>query len=117
MWKLRDIIIDDGNKIKENMIKNLMSSKIPVTLALDGWTNVKSNKVTNLLLIANGISYYYYASIENYNKQNNKEWLVSKISEKIDNMLDKGINLIALTTDNEIVMKSTSIELKKSILY
>ena len=98
-------------EIKENMIKNLISSKIPVTLALDGWTNVRSNKVTNLLLIANGIS-YYYASIENYNKQNNKEWLVSKISEKIDNMLDKGINLIALATDNEIVMKSTSIELK-----
>ena len=43
---LKNVIIEDGNKIKESVIKNLATSKTPITLAIDGWTNVRSNKVT-----------------------------------------------------------------------
>jgi hypothetical protein len=46
---------------------NMLSIKgQPITIALDGWTNVRSNKVTNILLICSGIA-YYYTGIENEN--------------------------------------------------
>lgn len=72
--KLRNAILLEGKKINENILDKLGLSNQPVTLAIDGWTNVRSNKVTNLLLISNDTA-YYYTSIENINNRNNTEWL------------------------------------------
>ena len=110
--KLRELIISDGNKIKNDIINNLKISRQPITLAIDGWTNVRSNKVINLMLIVNG-NIYYYDSIENKEKRNTKEYLLELFEEKINVMLSQGLNLIAITTDNEILMKSTCNDLVK----
>jgi hypothetical protein len=110
--QLRELIISDGNKIKQNIMDILRSSSQPVTLAIDGWTNIRSNKIINLLLISNG-NIYYYDSIENKDKNNNKEFLVCMLTEKINVLINNCINLIAITTDNEILMKTTSKELIK----
>jgi hypothetical protein len=109
--KLRDIILTEGNKINENMLNKLSSSAQPITIALDGWTNVRSNKVTNLLLISNGTS-YFYTSIENTNSQNKTEWIVSQLEEKIKFLVSKKINVIAMATDNENLMKSVCKKIK-----
>lgn len=109
--KLREIILLEGKKINDNILNKLGSSEQPVTMAIDGWTNVRSNKVTNILLISNGIS-YYYTSIENVNCQNKTEWIVSKLEERIKFLISKKINIIALTTDNENLMKSVRKEIK-----
>jgi hypothetical protein len=108
---LRDIVLIEGNKINENFLAHLAINKTPVTLAIDGWTNVRSNKVTNLLLIAHGIS-YFIASIENEDDKNNTEWLVPRLEEKIKNLLSNKINIIAIAADNENLMKATIKKLK-----
>jgi len=109
--KLKESVISEGNKIKSTVLKNLASSKNPITLAIDGWTNARSNKVINLLLISNGIS-YYYASIENYDSNNDNKLLVSVLDDHLHNLFDMGLNIVALTTDNESLMKVTVDELK-----
>jgi hypothetical protein len=80
--KLKETIISEGKRINDNMLSTLSSDGQPITIALDGWTNVRANKVTNILLICSG-SVYYYAGIENKNDFNNVEWLVPKLTEAI----------------------------------
>lgn len=41
------------------IIKFILDQGYPVTLALDGWTNSAHNKVTNLLLLSGGRSFYW----------------------------------------------------------
>ena len=104
---LRDSIITEAKKINKTIINNLSSSKQPITIAIDGWTNVRSNKVTNLLIINNGIP-YYYCGIENREDNNNTDWLVSNLEMKIiELIIFRGIsNIIAITTDNEPLMRA-----------
>ena len=109
--KLREKILEESVKVNNNVILKLASNKNPVTLVLDGWTNVRSNKVTNLLLISNGIS-YYYTSIENIGDFNTSDWLVPKLEEKINYLISKNINVIAISTDNENLMKCVCKKLK-----
>lgn len=108
---MRDIILIEGEKINEKLLTNLALNKIPVTLALDGWTNIRSNKVTNVLLIVNGTS-YFIGSIENESNKNNAEWLTIQLEEKIKSLLLKQINIIAIAADNEKLMKSVCKNLK-----
>jgi hypothetical protein len=108
---LRDVILIESEKINEELLINFELNKTPITLAIDGWTNVRSNKVTNLILIVEGIS-YYYASIENENNKNNVEWLAPQLEEKIKYLYSKKINIIAIVADNENLMKAISKKLK-----
>jgi len=110
--KMRDLILNEGNKICEKIINKLAISKQPVTMAIDGWTNVRSNKVTNILLISCG-DVYYYSSIENYNSQNTVDWLVSKLQQKLENLYLKNVNVIGITTDNENLMVAVRKNLQK----
>jgi len=81
-------------------------------MTIDGWTNVRSNKVTNILLISCG-DVYYYSSIENYNSQNTVDWLVSKLQQKLENLYLKNVNVIGITTDNENLMVAVRKNLQK----
>jgi hypothetical protein len=110
--KLKERIMYMGEKVCTDVINKLSLDKTPVTLAIDGWTNVRSNKVTNLLLISNSIS-YYYSNIENYNNQNNAEWFSSQLQIKIDDLIKKEINIITITTNNENLMKATYKKIKE----
>jgi len=110
--KLKDTIISEGEIVKNTTINMLSINRQPVTLALDGWTNVRNNKVINILLICSGVA-YYFASIENQNNHTNSEWLVNIIEEKLNFLINKGLNIIAITTDNENLMKSVKNKLNK----
>lgn len=104
--KLRDEILSLSKKNMDDILHHMVKSEDPVTLAIDGWTNVRSNKVINLLLISNGVA-YYYCSVENWDNLNNAEWLVSQLKEQINNLLLLGIRLTSVTSDNDNVMKTT----------
>lgn len=52
----------------------LAINKQLVTVAIDGRTNVRSNKAINILLISLGVT-YYYANIENKNSMNMAKYL------------------------------------------
>ena len=104
--KLREFIISEGSKINRDIIENHRLNRQPITIALDGWTNIRMNKVTNILLICSGIS-YYFTSIENKFSANTAENLIPILSEKIKFLANKGLRVIALTTYNENLMKLT----------
>ena len=86
-------------------------------MAIDGWSNIRSNKVTNILLISTGVP-YFYKSIENENNSNTSEYLLPLIENMLLNLINDGLNIIALTTDNENLMKNirTSINKKNPLI-
>ncbi len=47
------------------ILTDIAQNKYPTTLAFDGWTNVRSNKVTGVMLIANDKP-YFVKYIENW---------------------------------------------------
>lgn len=112
--KLKESILNEGNTINDDILHMLSINEQAITLALDGWTNTRSNKVINILLICSGIA-YYYTTIENENNLNNVAWLVPKLKEKIDLLIEKKLNIVAITTDNENLMKATCKKLKEAI--
>lgn len=109
--KLRETIIIEGEKTNNQIIEMLFINNQPITMAVDGWTNIKADKITNILLIASGIP-YYYKSIVNKKDFNKVDWLVPKIQEIINFLIKKGLNIIAITTDNENLMKAVCKKLK-----
>jgi hypothetical protein len=115
-YKLKETTLQMGKKVERDIITKLSSNQYPVTLAVDGWTNVRSNKVTNLLLISNGTS-YYHSSIENNETKNDTEWLSSQLEVKIRDLIKDKVNIIAITTDNENLMKATCKKLKKKFPF
>jgi hypothetical protein len=50
-------------------LKKILASQEPVTLALDGWTNVNHHKVTNLVLLNQGRA-YFWSSVQNDSRHN-----------------------------------------------
>ncbi len=101
--KLKEFIISEGENANREMLASLGSNNKIITVAIDGWTNVRSNKVTNILLISLGES-FFYKSIENPYEQNTAEYLIPILKENIQFLIDKKIRVVALTTDNENLM-------------
>lgn len=52
-----------------SVLKKILASSEPVTLALDGWTNVNHHKVTNLVLLNQGRA-YFWSSVQNDSRHN-----------------------------------------------
>jgi len=102
---LREAIIRKHNSMKIEVVSKLKQSKIPVSLLLDGWTNVRKEKITNLLLVSKGIA-YYWCSISNKDSKNNAEWLYNNIKPEMENILDNGIPIVSYVADNEQVMNA-----------
>ena len=73
-----------------------MTSKIAdldtiLLLAIDGWTNYKKNKVTNVSILNPKMKHtYYWTSFENEDDFNTAEWNSNKLIPLIKNLLEKG---------------------------
>lgn len=100
--ELRTSIINRATDLKQQMIHKIQNAGWPATLAIDGWTNTRHEKVTNIVILSCG-SAYYYASITNTIANNTAEWLADNISPHIQSILDSGIKIVALAADNEAV--------------
>ena len=74
----------------------------PISLAIDGWTNTRHHKVTNLLCLCGGQA-YYWCSIVNRYERNTAKWLLLPISNAIAELVNHGIRVVALVADNEAV--------------
>lgn len=111
--QLRTAISDIGRSINDDVLNILSVNEQPITIAIDGWTNVNSNKVTNILLISSGIA-YYYSSIVNEHNSNNVEWLVPQLKDKINVLVERKLNIVAITADNENLMKATCKKIKET---
>jgi hypothetical protein len=74
----------------------------PITLALDGWTNVRHAKVTNVLLLQKGQA-YYWTSIVNHNSRNTADFLFDKIHPILLELIQHGVYIIGIVADNNEV--------------
>jgi hypothetical protein len=74
----------------------------PISVAIDGWTNTRHDKVTNLLCLCGGQAYYWCSIVNRYD-QNTAAWLLKPISAAIAELMKHDIRIAALVADNEAV--------------
>jgi hypothetical protein len=89
-------------RMKETILQRLRGSSSPVTVAIDGWTNVRQTKVTNVVLLCAGVA-YYWRSIPNTYDANTAEWLEQQLTPVLRELHQAGIRFSALVADNEAV--------------
>ena len=77
----------------------------PLTIGIDGWTNVRKDKVTNVVILCGGVA-YYWCSIVNSAHHNTAKWLLDPLLKVLDDVKGHGLMFCALVTDNEEVNKT-----------
>lgn len=76
----------------------------PLTIAIDGWTNVNTAKVTNVVILCGGEA-YYWCSIVNSRDRNTAVWLTGPLVEVLNSIRGEGLMFAGLVADNEQVNK------------
>ena len=101
---VKNSITSQSLDLRAKLVMHLQSRPDPVSIALDGWTNVQHHKVTNIVLLAGGRP-YYWTSIVNPMDSNTAEWLCEKILPIIvDTLIEEhNLRVVAVTADNEAV--------------
>ena len=56
---VRDSITQQEQKMRIRLIDRLSASKVPISIAADGWTNVRHEKVTNIVSLCDGSAFYW----------------------------------------------------------
>lgn len=77
----------------------------PLTIGIDGWTNVRKDKVTNVVILCGGVA-YYWCSIINSAHHNTAKWLLDPLLTVLNDIKGHGLIFAALVTDNEEVNKT-----------
>ena len=91
-----------SSRKKAQVIQVLKDSMCPITIAVDGWTNVRHNKVTNIVPLTGGTA-FYWTSITNTKEKNTGVYLANNIKPVVDDMISHGIKIVAVAADNEPV--------------
>jgi hypothetical protein len=104
---LRISQLDVAQQLHEKVIDRLKAQCVsaPVTIAVDGWTNVRHDKVNNVIPLCAGRA-YYWTSIVNTLDRNTAEWLHPRLVESFGSLISKGILIVAMVADNEEVNNS-----------
>lgn len=105
-YRIRSAILRKQKQLKMHLVKELRVQRVPVSLVLDGWTNVVHNKVTNILLVSRSKA-YYWCSLTNATERNTAAYLSAVISPIIENIEMEGIPVVSYVADNEAVMTAT----------
>lgn len=79
-----------SDAIKQVIIDRLQGAHKYVTSAVDGWTNVRSDKVNNVVLLAGGTA-YYWMSIVNADDIDSGIWIFNKLDPVIQELQQLGI--------------------------
>lgn len=103
---LRKLVTVKHAAMKNELVKIIKELRTPVSLVLDGWTDVNHNKVTNVLLVARGQS-FYWCSINNKSERNTAVWLAAALQPVIRGVEAHGIAVVSFVADNEEVMSKT----------
>ena len=110
---LREAIIDLAEKLSHDVLKQLRGR--PTTICIDGWTNVVGEKTTNVLLVADGAAYYWSSIV--IHEENTADNICRELRPIIQKLLDEGVRVIAVTGDNENLMKATQTKLVGSFPF
>jgi hypothetical protein len=104
-------------KLRTQLISQLQASPDPISIALDGWTNVQHNKVTNIILLGGGLP-YYWTSIVNPMNSNTAEWLFQKLQPVINDLIQEHhLRIVAIAADNEAVNGALMRKLKEPLPF
>jgi hypothetical protein len=92
-------------------LRTELSSKVLhnalVSVAVDGWTNVRQYKATNVVLFVSGVA-YYWRSIVNATSRNTADWVAAQLQPILSSLIDgHHARVIALVVDNEAVNGAT----------
>ena len=85
---------------REMLVEQLKRWDDPVTIAIDGWTNVNHTKVNNMMLIARGRA-FYWKSVVNNGEHNTARWMSEQFIKVFDLLQSLGIKFAGLALDNE----------------
>jgi hypothetical protein len=99
---LKAAVSSVADETRTQLWSRLRSSPAPVAIAIDGWTNVRQTKVTNVVLISGGVA-YYWCSIPNPLDKNSAQWLHDEIAPKLQELLEGGVRFAGFVADNEAV--------------
>ena len=71
-----------AQQLRDSLVKELQAycRSSPITIAIDGWSNVNMTKVTNVVLLCDGQA-YYWCSIVNSSNHNTAAWLCTALVE------------------------------------
>lgn len=101
--RMRIMYKDEANKMKKMVVNKLKAStSTPVTVALDGWTNTRHDKVINVTPICGGVAYYWQSTVMS-TERCTAENQAPHIAEAIRSIISNAVIVVALATDNEAV--------------
>lgn len=102
--QLRAAILAEAQSLRGRVIRQIriFCRSSPISVAIDGWTNVNTSKVTNVVLICGGEA-YYWCSIVNGSNHNTAVWLRDPLVEILNGIKAQGLVFNALVADNERV--------------
>ena len=94
-------------KLRKRVVERLIqhAQTAPVSVAIDGWTNVRHHKVNNVVALCGGQA-FYWCSIVNTQNNNTAEWLKEPLLAVLNSIRQLGIPIVALVADNEAVNKA-----------
>jgi hypothetical protein len=97
---IRSTIVENGAAVRDQIAERIRGAVI--TVAVDGWTNVNREKVTNVVLMHCGQA-FYWSSIVN-NEENTAQWLAAQLTSITRSLTDVyHARVIGLVVDNEAV--------------
>ena len=97
---LRAATVAAAKQMEQEVAQKLQNAV--VTIACDGWTNVKQQKVTNAILMISGRAYYWKSMVNG--GENNAIWLASQLRCLISTLIaEQRARVIGVVVDNESV--------------
>lgn len=101
----RQIIRDEQSAIAKELRGDIIRKlrHLPVTVAIDGWTDINQTKVTNVVLLSEGNA-YYWTGIFNKANANSGQFIADKMIPILKQLQKHGLHIVALATDNESAM-------------
>ena len=105
-----------ADKMRTAVVQRITGGTAPVTVAIDGWTNVRHTKVTNVVLLCSGVA-FYWCSIPNTYDANTAEWLRDQLAPRLQELVAHSIRFTALVADNESVNDALFVKLQRSFPF
>lgn len=102
--QLKAAVLAEAQSLRGRVIRQLriFCRSSPISVAIDGWTNVNTAKVTNVVLMCGGEA-YYWCSIVNGSHHNRAVWLRDPLVEVLNEIKAQGLVFTAVVADNEKV--------------
>jgi len=100
---MRSNILKQSQALRQKVVATLSAALTPLSLAADGWTNVRHDKVTNIVLLTGGKA-LYWASLVNADSKNSADWLAPRIAAHMRQLIrEHSLRVVAFVADNEAV--------------